>query len=86
MQRKKQTLALKRNNWSEIFSGYCTLYGDMCGALNPLGDLKKMEVYAICRAINKTSEIFSESILTKAPSANSNLTKPIRINCLRIRS
>ena len=66
---KTNQLLLTTGNKSEIFSGYCTLYGDMCGALNPLGDLKKMEVYAICRAINKTSEIFSESILTKAPSA-----------------
>ncbi len=66
---KNNQLLLTTGNKSETFSGYCTLYGDMCGALNPLGDLKKMEIYAICKEINKTREIFSASILNKEPSA-----------------
>ena len=37
--------------------------------LNPIGDLKKTEIYSICKYINKKNNIFPESILTKAPSA-----------------
>ena len=34
-------------NKSEAMMGYCTLYGDTCGAVVPLGDLFKTEVYAM---------------------------------------
>lgn len=34
-------------NKSEVMMGYCTLYGDTCGAVVPLGDLFKTEVYAM---------------------------------------
>jgi NAD+ synthase (glutamine-hydrolysing) len=32
--------------------GYCTLYGDMCGALAPLADVFKTDIYRIARWIN----------------------------------
>lgn len=38
-------MVLACGNKSEIMTGYCTLYGDTCGALAPLGDLYKTEVY-----------------------------------------
>ena len=66
---KTNQLLLSTGNKSEIFTGYCTLYGDMCGSLNPLGDLKKTEVYAICRYFQKQENIFPPNILNKAPSA-----------------
>ena len=34
-------------NKSEAMMGYCTLYGDTCGAVVSLGDLYKTEVYAM---------------------------------------
>ena len=37
--------ALATCNKSELAVGYCTLYGDMCGALAPIGDLFKMDVF-----------------------------------------
>jgi NAD+ synthase (glutamine-hydrolysing) len=49
--------------------GYCTLYGDMAGALAVIGDLVKTRVYALSRWINRDREIIPEAILTKAPSA-----------------
>jgi NAD+ synthase (glutamine-hydrolysing) len=38
---------LSTSNKCELSTGYSTLYGDMCGALAPLGDLLKSEVYDI---------------------------------------
>ena len=66
---RTKSLLLTTGNKSEIFAGYCTLYGDMCGSLNPIGDLKKTEVYAICHYFQKKENIFPVNILTKAPSA-----------------
>lgn len=66
---KTKSLLLTTGNKSEIFAGYCTLYGDMCGSLNPIGDLKKTEVYDICHYFQKKENIFPSNILTKAPSA-----------------
>lgn len=40
-------LVLACGNKSEAAMGYCTLYGDTCGAVMPLGDLYKTEVYAL---------------------------------------
>lgn len=64
-------LVLSTGNKSEMSVGYATLYGDMNGALNPLGDLYKMEVYAVARWINKKAgyERIPSSIIEKAPSA-----------------
>jgi NAD+ synthase/NAD+ synthase (glutamine-hydrolysing) len=64
-------LLLTTGNKSEISVGYCTLYGDMCGALAVIGDLYKTEVYRLCHWYNArhmTAQI-PENILRKAPSA-----------------
>ena len=66
---KFESLVLSTGNKSELATGYCTLYGDMCGALGVIGDLFKTEVYELCRHINRDAEIIPDSILTKAPSA-----------------
>jgi NAD+ synthetase len=49
--------------------GYCTLYGDMVGALAVIGDLVKTRVYAICRWLNREQEVIPKAILEKPPSA-----------------
>ncbi len=46
------SLVLTTGNKSELATGYATLYGDMCGALAPLGDLLKTRVYALARWMN----------------------------------
>jgi NAD+ synthase (glutamine-hydrolysing) len=72
---KFQSILLATGNKSEAAMGYCTLYGDTMGALAPIGDLFKTEVFALCRRINEKSraqsghDIIPEAILTKAPSA-----------------
>jgi len=62
-------LVLATGNKSETATGYCTLYGDMVGALAPIGDLYKTQVYALAKYINRNKEIIPESILDKAPTA-----------------
>jgi NAD+ synthetase len=70
------SLALATGNKSELAAGYATLYGDLIGALAPIGDLLKTQVYAVCRHLNAFHRDFGlalppipESSLTKAPSA-----------------
>lgn len=65
------SLLLSTGNKSEIATGYCTLYGDMCGALSVLGDIYKTDVYALSNMINQMygREIIPQRILDKAPSA-----------------
>ena len=66
---KYNALVLTTGNKSELAVGYCTLYGDMNGALAVISDLPKTMVYAISRYINKDQEIIPQSIIEKAPSA-----------------
>ncbi len=69
MSNKFGYILLNTSNKSELATGYGTLYGDMAGGLSVLGDLYKMQVYALAHYINKDEEIIPESILHKAPSA-----------------
>ncbi len=62
-------LVLTTGNKSEMAVGYCTLYGDMVGALAVIGDLVKTRVYSLCHWLNREREIIPQSILTKPPSA-----------------
>lgn len=62
-------ILLNTSNKSELSTGYGTLYGDMAGGLGVLGDLYKMQVYALARYINRNGEIIPQNIIDKAPSA-----------------
>jgi NAD+ synthase (glutamine-hydrolysing) len=62
-------ILLNTSNKSELSTGYGTLYGDMAGGLSVLGDLYKMQVYALAQLINEEDEIIPQSIIHKAPSA-----------------
>lgn len=63
------SILLNTSNKSELSTGYGTLYGDMAGGLGVLGDLYKMQVYALARYINRDKEIIPQNIIDKAPSA-----------------
>lgn len=63
------SILLNTSNKSELAVGYGTLYGDMAGGLGVLGDLYKMQVYALARYINRKGEIIPQNVLSKAPSA-----------------
>ena len=71
-------MVVTTGNKSEVSVGYATLYGDMNGGFNPIKDLYKMQVYALCRYRNATrpagclgpgGEVIPVNIITKAPSA-----------------
>jgi NAD+ synthetase len=62
-------LVLTTGNKSEMAVGYCTLYGDMNGALAPIADVFKTEIYALARWINREREIIPHSSIAKPPSA-----------------
>jgi NAD+ synthetase len=62
-------LVLTTGNKSEMAVGYCTLYGDMNGALGPLADVLKTDVYKISRWVNREREIIPADSITKPPSA-----------------
>ncbi len=66
---KFNSLVLTTGNKSEMSTGYCTLYGDMVGALAVIGDVFKTRVYALCRYINREREVLPTAILEKPPSA-----------------
>lgn len=66
---KFSALVLTTGNKSEMAVGYCTLYGDMVGALAVIGDLVKTRVYAVCRWLNRDGEVIPAPILEKPPSA-----------------
>ncbi|MDR2490127.1 MAG: NAD+ synthase [Spirochaetaceae bacterium] len=72
---KFNSMLLTTGNKSELAMGYCTLYGDMNGALGPIGDLFKTDVFALCRRINEKSrqssgvDLIPQEILDKPPSA-----------------
>ena len=66
---KFNALVLTTGNKSEMSTGYCTLYGDMVGALAVIGDVLKTRVYELCRWINREREVIPRAILEKPPSA-----------------
>jgi NAD+ synthase (glutamine-hydrolysing) len=68
---KKGALLLNTGNKTETALGYCTMYGDMAGALAVISDLNKSQVYAVSRWINENAdrEVIPDSSISKPPSA-----------------
>ena len=66
---KFNLILLNTTNKSECATGYGTLYGDMAGGIAVLGDVYKMQVYALAKYINRDAEIIPQHIIDKAPSA-----------------
>jgi NAD+ synthase (glutamine-hydrolysing) len=60
---------INTSNKTELTLGYSTLYGDMAGAISPLGDLTKVEVYALAKWINVERDIISPYVMTRMPTA-----------------
>ncbi|HYG78257.1 MAG TPA: NAD+ synthase [Planctomycetota bacterium] len=65
-------LLLTTGNKSELATGYCTMYGDMCGGLAVISDLYKTMVYRLANHINALrpgEPPIPQSSITKAPTA-----------------
>ena len=66
---KTKSILLATGNKSELATGYSTLYGDLSGALLPIGDLFKTQVYELAKHINKDAMIIPMETIKKPPSA-----------------
>ena len=64
-------LLLNTSNKSELFAGYGTLYGDLCGAIMVIADLYKTQVFELSDYVNKRAghTVIPEAIIEKEPSA-----------------
>jgi NAD+ synthetase len=62
-------MLLNTSNKTELTLGYSTLYGDMAGAISPLGDLAKPEVYALARWVNEVENSIPSFVMERKPSA-----------------
>lgn len=60
---------VNNGNKTETALGYATLYGDVNGALAPIADLFKTEVYALAKYINREREIIPQTIFDIPASA-----------------
>jgi NAD+ synthase (glutamine-hydrolysing) len=62
-------MLITTGNKSEMATGYCTLYGDMCGGLAVISDVPKMLIYRLAKWINRDRDIIPSGSITKPPSA-----------------
>lgn len=67
----RDALVLTPDNKSEAGVGYCTLYGDAVGAIAPLGDVYKKDVYRLANYYNQNSseEVIPDAVIDKKPTA-----------------
>ncbi len=72
---KNNALVLACSNKTDLAMGYFTLYGETAGALLPLGDLWKTQVYALAQYMNALSKqksktnVIPDSVLKKPATA-----------------
>ena len=77
---------LTTGNKSEMAVGYCTLYGDMNGALAPIADVLKTDVYKIARWVNREREIIPGDLDHQtAERGVAARTRRTRIRCRRMK-
>jgi NAD+ synthetase len=68
-------VVLTTGNKSEASVGYCTLYGDTNGAVAPIADVWKTQVFALCARIDARArasgepDVFGPGLLERPPSA-----------------
>ena len=62
-------LVLACGNKSEAATGYCTLYGDTCGGLMPIGGVYKSTLFELARWLNERKHVLPDEVITRAPSA-----------------
>lgn len=66
---QKGGLVLTCGNKSEILTGYCTLYGDTCGGLAPIGNVYKTTIFELAKWRNSLNYALPEDVINRAPSA-----------------
>ena len=68
---ERGAMVVGNGNKTEFQRGYATMYGDIIGALMPLGDVNKVDVYALAQYCNTRAkkQLIPEEIFTVVPSA-----------------
>lgn len=62
-------LVLACGNKSEALIGYCTLYGDTCGGIAPIGNIYKSDLFALAKWRNGKGRALPQEVIERAPSA-----------------
>ncbi len=64
-------MVLTTGNKSELAVGYFTIYGDSVGGYAVIKDVLKLDVYELCRHVNRTAgrDVIPQGVITKPPSA-----------------
>ena len=62
-------MLLSTDDKSESAVGSFVLYGDAGGALRPLGDLYKSEIYELAAYLNREREVIPQGIIERAPTS-----------------
>ena len=62
-------MVLACGNKSEAMTGYCTLYGDTCGGLMPIGNVYKTTIFELAKWRNSICKALPEEVISRAPSA-----------------
>jgi NAD+ synthase (glutamine-hydrolysing) len=62
-------MVVGNGNKTEFQRGYATLYGDILGAIMPLGDVTKLQVFQLAKHLDPDNKIIPQQLLTLKPSA-----------------
>lgn len=62
-------VVLACSNKSEILTGYCTMYGDTCGAFMPIGSIYKSDIFELAKWRNNVNRVLPSEVIVRAPSA-----------------
>ncbi|MEQ8439006.1 MAG: NAD+ synthase [Ilumatobacter fluminis] len=64
-------MVLTTGNKSELAVGYFTIYGDSVGGYAVIKDVLKLDVYELCRYVNRAAgrDVIPPDVITKPPSA-----------------
>ena len=64
-------MVLTTGNKSELAVGYFTIYGDSVGGYAVIKDVLKLDVYELCRYVNRAAgtDVIPQNVITKPPSA-----------------
>ena len=62
-------MVLACGNKSEAMTGYCTLYGDTCGGLMPIGNVYKSTIFELAKWRNSIGKVLPEEVISRDPSA-----------------
>ena len=62
-------MVLACSNKSEYLTGYCTLYGDTCGGVMPIGNIYKSTIFELAKWRNSIGKVLPEEVISRKPSA-----------------